>query len=101
MFKLGNVAWFLGRLRVQFTLYIAALLVIFTALVLAFNWRGQEEIVLDRLGAHVSYVAALTAILAGDRLQEGDVAGLTVIVGEIVDQSGRAHTGRLASSKSM
>ncbi len=85
MFKLGNVAWFLGRLRVQFTLYIAALLVIFTALVLAFNWRGQEEIVLDRLDANVSYVAAMTAILAGDRLQEGDVAGLTVIVGEIVE----------------
>lgn len=75
----------LGRLRVQFTLYITLLLVAFTVLVLAFNWRGQTEIAIDRLQAHVDYVAELTARLAADLLSEGDQNSLPAIVADIVE----------------
>jgi len=82
---IANAKRLLGRLRVQFTLYIALLLVAFTVLVLAFNWRGQTEIAIDRLQAHVEYVATLTARIAADRISEGDGFGLPQIVEDIVE----------------
>lgn len=83
--KFARIKRRLGRLRVQFALYIAALLIVFTAAQLAVNWRGQEQIVLDRLEAHVGYVADLTAVLAADRLRNGDNAALSQIIEEIVE----------------
>lgn len=83
--KFARIKWRLGRLRVQFALYIAALLIVFTATQLAVNWRGQEQIVLDRLEAHVGYVADLAAVFAADRLSNGDTAALSQVIEEIVE----------------
>jgi methyl-accepting chemotaxis protein len=80
-----GLSWFLGRLRIQFTLYVAAILVAFTAVVLAINWQSQEQIVLDRLEAHVGYVADLTAILVQEKLEDGDASALASVLNEIVE----------------
>lgn len=77
--------WWLGRLRVQFSLYIALLLVTFTVLVLASNWRGQQEIVLDRLAAHVDYVADLIATLAADQFAADEFGQLATMIDRIID----------------
>jgi diguanylate cyclase (GGDEF)-like protein len=81
----AGLSWFLGRLRIQFTLYVAAILVAFTALVLAINWQSQEQIVLDRLEAHVGYVADLTAILVQENLEDGNASALASVLKEIVE----------------
>ncbi|MGE0653064.1 MAG: hypothetical protein AB7P12_15145, partial [Alphaproteobacteria bacterium] len=81
----SRALWFLGRLRVQFTLYVAALLVVFTVLVLAINWRSQEQIVLDRLDAHVQYVAGLTIRLLRNEVAAGDMEALAASLDDIVE----------------
>ena len=81
----SKIRWFFGRLRVQFTIYVAALLLVLTGLMLAVNWRGQETIVLDRLTAHVQYVADLTADLAAERLDRGNVTEVARVIDDIVE----------------
>lgn len=81
----ARLFWLLGRLRVQFTLYVAAILVAFTALVLAINWYSQEQIVLDRLDAHVEYVADLTAMLVKYDVGKEDPSALSTLLSKIVE----------------
>jgi len=66
--KVASIKRYFKRLRVQITLYMVAIIVLMTGTVLAISWRGQAQVVSDRLSAHVEYVADATAVQVRDHL---------------------------------